>query len=479
MRILSFLPSLGLFSSSPINQFIEAQYPIAKQGIFDNIGSQGAYAKEASPGVVVSAGGTTRPEYRITWIRDSSLIFKTLVDIWAAGRDDSLLPGIFDWVASQNRLQKTPNLTGNLTTGGLGECGFNLDESVYTGPAGRPQHDNAALRASTMLDFANGLLTRKGAKGYDYVVNTIWPIVKLDLDYVAYHWNVTGFNLWEEARSCHFTLAAQIRGLKQGATLARSLGQYSSHEFWTTQAENALCFFQDFWNPEQSVVISNLNCDWECRNTVDIGSVFTAIHNFDPEAECDNATFQPCSEQALRNLKEVVDSMRGSYTINNHRSNTSAIAIGRFENDTYVGGNPWYIATFAAAEQLYDAVYQWNRIGKITITSLSLPFFQQIQPTARTGTLKRDQETFKKLVSSVLRYADEFSLINKEYIPADGSMSEQFDRETGEPASAFRLSASYASAITAFDRRRGYVPASWGATEMSVPRKCKSGPAAT
>ncbi|KAG8680949.1 hypothetical protein FRC09_017857, partial [Ceratobasidium sp. 395] len=456
MRVLSFLPALDYFSSnkrlsnevtpSPMGQFIKTQYPIAKKGILDNIGSTGAYAKDAKPGIVVCAGGWTRPEYRITWIRDSSLIFKTLVDTWAAGRDDGLLPRIFDWVASQDRLQKTPNLTGNLTTGGLGECGFNLDESVYTGPAGRPQHDNAALRASTMIEFANGLLARKGAKGYDYVANTIWPIVQLDLNYVAHHWNVTGFNLWEEViGSCHFTLAGQIRSLKQGATLAKKLKHGSLYDFWSKQAENALCFFQDFWSPEESVIISNINCNGPCRDTVDIGSVFTTIRNFDSEAGCDNGTFQPCSEQAgsaLANLKAVVDSMRHTYTINNNRSETSAIAIGRFDKDTYVGGNPWYLTTFAAAEQLYDAVYQWRRVGKITITSLSLPFFQQLRSSTRAGIFKRGSKEFDELVASVVNYADEFSLINKEYIPADGSMSEQFDRETGEPTSAFRLSAS-------------------------------------
>ncbi|KAG9089655.1 hypothetical protein FRC07_012280, partial [Ceratobasidium sp. 392] len=261
----------------------------------------------------------------------------------------------------------------------------------------------------------------------------------------------------------------QIRGLRQGATLAKVLGHQSAHDFWSEQAENALCFFQDFWNTEESLIVSNINCNGPCRDTVDIGSVFTTIRNFDPEAGCDNATFQPCSEYALRNLKAVVDSMRHTYTINNNRSETSAIAIGRFDKDTYVGGNPWYIATFAAAEQLYDAAYQWRHAGKIIITSLSLPFFQQIRSSTRVGTFGRGSNEFDELVSSVIKYADEFSLINKEYLPADGSMSEQFDRETGEPTSALRLSASYASAVTAFDRRRGYVPTPWGASDLRLP----------
>ncbi|CAE6414958.1 unnamed protein product [Rhizoctonia solani] len=501
MRFLSLLPSLAvsLLSSGgdPMQEFVQHQYPLAKQGILDNIGSQGAYAKDAKPGVVVSSPSTEPVDYKHTFIRDSALVYKVLIDIWADGRDDSVLPSIYDWVASQGRLQKTPNLTGNLTTGGLGETGFNIDESVYTGPGGRPQHDNAAIRSSSMIDFANGLLARNGRTGRQYVEKTIWPIIVLDLDYVAYHWNVTGFNLWEEVvGSCHFTVAAQIRGLKQGAELARILGNKDKYKFWSEQADNALCFFQDFWDPSQAVIISNINCDGPCRDTVDVGSVFTAIRQFDPEAGCDNGTFQPCSEMALGNLKAVVDSMRGIYPINNGRSDSDPIAIGRFTNDSYVGGHvgtpdlgpytrltlvnsltkPWFLTTFAAAEQLYDAIYQWKRVGKITITSLSLPFFQQLHPGAKTGTFKRGQSEYNKLLDSVLSYADGFSLINAEYIPSDGSMSEQYDKVTGEPRSALRLSASYTSTVTAFERRAGYVPVSWGAAKMKVPRVCKRGP---
>ncbi|KAB5589453.1 hypothetical protein CTheo_7107 [Ceratobasidium theobromae] len=479
--LVSFLSSLTILStrsgSDPMQDFIQRQYPIAKTGILDNIGSNGAYARDAKPGIVISSPTTSPVDYKHTFIRDSALVYKVLIDIWADGRDNSLLPGIYDWVSSQDRLQKTPNLTGNLTTGGLGETGFNIDESVYTGPAGRPQHDNAALRASTMIDFANGLLARNGRVGRDYVVNTIWPIVEIDLDYVAYHWNVTGFNLWEEVvGSCHFTVAAQIRGLKQGADLAKTLNKKDKYTFWNTEAENALCFFQDFWDPNQSVIVSNINCDGPCRDTVDIGSVFTAIRNFDPAAGCDNATFQPCSELALRNLKEVVDSMRGTYPINSKRADNEAIAIGRFTNDTYMGGHPWFLTTFAAAEQLYDAIYQWRRVGKITVTSTSLPFFRQLRPSATTGTFNQGSDEFEELIESVLEYADGFSLVNEEYIPADGSMSEQYDQVTGEPRSALRLSASYTSTITAFERRAGLVPASWGAARMRVPAVCKRRP---
>ncbi|KAJ5272156.1 hypothetical protein N7524_005425 [Penicillium chrysogenum] len=34
-----------------------------------------------------------------------------------------------------------------------------------------------------------------------------------------------------------------------------------------------------------------------------------------------------------------------------------------------MGGNSWYLATLATAEQLYDTLYQWDRQGAFTVTT--------------------------------------------------------------------------------------------------------------
>lgn len=77
MRLLSLLPTLGAFfyesqsledlgGSNPIDAFIKTQYPIAKTGILNNIGSKGAYARDAKPGVLVSSPSTTPVDYKHT-----------------------------------------------------------------------------------------------------------------------------------------------------------------------------------------------------------------------------------------------------------------------------------------------------------------------------------------------------------------------------------------------------------------------------
>ncbi|ELU38410.1 glycoside hydrolase family 15 and carbohydrate-binding module family 20 [Rhizoctonia solani AG-1 IA] len=186
-------------------------------------------------------------------------------------------------------------------------------------------------------------------------------------------------------------------------------------------------------------------------------------------AGCDVDTFQPCSDRALRNHKAVVDSFRSIYAINGNYSKSEGVAVGRYAEDVYYNGNPWYLATFAAAEQLYYATYQWIKIGKIEITSLSLPFFQQIYPTAKVGSYSVVSKDGLGILLAVRNYADQFVVVNKKFVGPKGGLAEQFDRATGLPTSAVDLTWSYASAITAFDARSFKLPESWGAKGLNPP----------
>jgi glucoamylase len=50
--------------------------------------------------------------------------------------------------------------------------------------------DGPALRATAMIEYANWLLKNSSVSN---VVNNLWPIIKLDLDYVAADWNQTTY----------------------------------------------------------------------------------------------------------------------------------------------------------------------------------------------------------------------------------------------------------------------------------------------
>jgi glucoamylase len=51
------------------------------------------------------------------------------------------------------------------------------------------------LRATSIITLANQLIAQNNST---YVKNTLWPILLLDLNYIANNWNNTGYDLWEE-----------------------------------------------------------------------------------------------------------------------------------------------------------------------------------------------------------------------------------------------------------------------------------------
>jgi glucoamylase len=120
-------------------------------------------------------------------------------------------------------------------------------------------------------------------------------------------------------------------------------------------------------------------------------------------------------------------------------------------------------------------VYQWNKQGALSVTELSLPFFQDLVANVTTGTYTKASPTYRTITRAVKTYADGFASVVQEYTPADGSLSEEFDRNTGVPRSAVHLTWSYASFLTAIARRNGDVPPSWGSSAaLAVPSQCNS-----
>lgn len=191
----------------------------------------------------------------------------------------------------------------------------------------------------------------------------------------------------------------QHRALVEGSKFASQVG--SSCSYCDSQAPQVLCFLQSFWTG--SYTLANFGSS---RSGKDANTLLGSIHTFDPEAGCDDTTFQPCSARALANHKVLTDSFRSVYTLNSGIAEGKAVSVGRYPEDSYYNGNPWYLCTMAAAELLYDALYQWNQIGSLTINSVSLPFFQDMYSSAATGTYSSSSATYSTIVSAVKTYAD-------------------------------------------------------------------------
>lgn len=171
----------------------------------------------------------------------------------------------------------------------------------------------------------------------------------------------------------------------------------------------------------------------------------------------------------------MTDSFRSVYSINSGIAEGTAVAVGRYPEDSYYNGNPWYLCTLAAAELLYDALLGWESQGYITVSSTNLAFFQDLDSSITTGTYESGSSTYTTLYNAVYNYADGYVNVVATYTPSNGSLSEQFDKSSGTPLSAYDLTWSYAALLSAANRRAGLTPPSWaGSAGTSVPGTCSA-----
>ncbi|ORY65267.1 1, 4-alpha-D-glucan glucohydrolase [Pseudomassariella vexata] len=447
-----------------LDAFISEERGIALQGALNNIGPNGSLVPGTSAGFVVASPSKANPDYFYTWTRDSALTMKTIVDEFLFG-DTSLQTYIEDYIHAQAVLQTVTNPSGTLLPSGtgLGEPKYYVDGTRFNAAWGRPQRDGPALRAITLMTYSNWLISNgQEEKARDVV----WPVIANDLSYTGQYWNATGFDLWEEVSgSSFFTTQSQYRALFEGGELAETLGVECTG---CDEAPQVLCFLQSYWNGEY--ITANIN-DQSGRSGRDANTILGPISVFDVNAQCDSLTVQPCNPRGLANFKVLIDAFRNAslYPINEGIPQSSGVAVGRYPEDVYYGGNPWYLITLGAAEYLYDAVAQWKTQASLTVDKTSLPFFKDIYAAARVKTYKPtgNGTEFSDILAKVTAYADSFVAVAQTYTPSNGSLSEQFNKTApGNPLSAHDLTWSYASFVTMAERRAGQYPPSW---EPSVP----------
>lgn len=80
------------------------------------------------------------PDYLYTWIRDSSLVYKYIIDRYVSGRDTTLSNSINTWISSMAIIQQVSNPSGTVSTGGLGEPKFLISEQAFTGSLTEPEN---------------------------------------------------------------------------------------------------------------------------------------------------------------------------------------------------------------------------------------------------------------------------------------------------------------------------------------------------
>ena len=152
----------------------------------------------------------------------------------------------------------------------------------------------------------------------------------------------------------------------------------------------------------------------------------------------------PKAQATLTALEELFDS---EYAINRERPPDRGPAMGRYARDVYFGGNPWYLATLAAAEFYYKLAIALLYGAEMAATDENVRFRRRL--VAPDGA----QES-PAFAAAAFEHGDMFMRTVRAFTPASGDLSEQIDRTTGAQTSAKHLAWSYAAFITATTSRR-------------------------
>jgi glucoamylase len=417
----------------------------------------------------------------------------TLVDMYAddpSSSRGSSMSAILDAYASlQSEIQHTPNPSGTYDDlSGLGEPKFHVDGKPFTGSWGRPQRDGPALRALTLMHYLReynashpALWTSEASEDFfgPFYTAEMPPrsVIKADLEYVSHFWNQSGFDLWEEVEGLHFfNLMVSARSLREGSHLARSFQDNGAADWYEEQAGYIETLLSKFWNPAKGHLVETL---WSKRSGLDCGLLLGSLHALPANGSEDEAVYPPWSDEMLVSLLALTHDQRDRFPINSSPSEDEdedvvegnsfeGTGIGRYPEDVYDGygtsnrgGNPWFLCTSSAAEVLYRTASHISVVGNLTITDVSLPFYESLLATSSldvdVGTFGPSDALFHSILEHLHAAADQFLEIVKTHVDAEGRMSEQFDRVTGYLRGAEDLTWSYGAFLQAVRSRKVFL----------------------
>lgn len=433
-----------------LGTWIDQERGIAANKMFANISAPGS-----ATGAVIASPSKYEPDYFRHWIRDAALTMNLVVSFYQnAGTDHDrgfYYQRMMDYVDFSRKNQTTNN-----PSGGLGEPLFEANGDPYNKGWGRPQNDGPAIRAITLIRWAEVLL----GEGKETLVREklyaselpAYTVIKADLEYTSHHWREANFDLWEEVKGQHFyTRMMQRKALIDGATLAARLGDTGAATWYREQADLISIEIKKHWSDNRGYIETTLDrvegVDYKNSN-LDASSILAILHG-----DTHDGFFPVQHSKAMATAFRLIETFKRIYGINSN--GMPGTAIGRYEEDRYNGtgfgeGSPWLLLTSGMAEYHYRVAKGIRSDKKITVDHWNYGFIHNLVPDITYGAvLKEGQPLFDKLLAKLHERGDDFLERVRYHSANDGSMSEQINRHNGYMQGARDLTWSYAAFLVA------------------------------
>jgi len=406
-------------NSPPKTPFTDEERSTIFQYFEKNLDIQGSGMVVAAPDHNTGPGG----DYYYAWQRDGALSMGAYLEV--SPKLSDVETKMDHWVSWVQRSYNQVDPFGDIMT----EPKFNIpDGTVFSGGWCRPQNDGPGLRAITLMAYA---------KVKPSVAQVAWGMIKQELDWVVANYTSTGCDLWEEVTSNDFfwNRYTMRRALFEGSKFAISVGQDAQR----SQAYESTA--QTITNSISNHIDSD-NYVFESENR----KIDTAVIEAFNVGDMADGVFAPLSKEVATTLNRLSHVFCNAYTINQDaaRKGLQGVLYGRYQGDTYDGGNPWVLLTASAATLLY----------------------RQSVALASGAPLDADAESMLKSLlyqpvtsQSLLGGGDAILNRMKTFLTNGVHMNEQIDRNTGEFTSAKDLTWNYANVLKAMKVRDAAVAA--------------------
>jgi glucoamylase len=326
----------------------------------------------------------------------------------------------------------------------LAEARVNPDGTLDFTRWARPQNDGPALEVLALLRW------RDAKPDLDDALQAgMLELVIGDLDFIRSRANERSFDIWEEESGYHYyTQFVQVEALLRGAAWLEEAGDAARGHACRSAADELAPSLDSFWSARDDYYCSRTGvAGGVAEKALDISVILGVLHAGREEGT--HSVLDPKAQATLAALEELFDA---EYPINRKRPPEGGPAMGRYANDAYYGGNPWYLATLAAAEFYFKLAIALKSGAKMPATSENERFRRRLS----AADAARGNSDF---AAAVLGRGDTFMRTVQAYTPVSGELSEQFDRTTSAQISAKHLAWSYAAFITAAASRRRAVQA--------------------
>jgi glucoamylase len=314
----------------------------------------------------------------------------------------------------------------------LGEARVNPDGTLDFTQWARPQNDGPALQVLTLTRWRDARTDLD-----DALQAAMLDLVIGDLDFIRSRASEYSFDIWEEESGYHYyTQLVQTEAFACGAKWLEETGDATRAGRCRSAADELAPSLDAYWSAEDGYYRSRTGVVGGMpEKTLDISVILGVLHA--GRMKGGHSTLDPKAQATLTALEDLFDA---EYLVNQERPADQGPAIGRYAKDAYYGGNPWYLATLAAAEFYF----------KFAVALLSGAPLAEANENARF----RERLGGKSPANAAFERGDTFMRTVQAYTPPSGDLSEQFDRVTGAQTSAKHLAWSYAAFITAAASRR-------------------------